>query len=661
MGTTDISNAKSASDTMDESWYNDFRSVLKGVIVGRDPTTAAVASGQDLGTSVYPFGNVYAAGLIINGSNIDFGNLTGAANSIISGAVRSTSAFPDFLRANGAAAEFDLLATTTNLVVNIGGTAATFTADITESSLTVAPSSNNTATINDGSLSDQESSKWQGEDGTVITISSAGSEITSRVGQYCVFKKDTEYFLAYINSSTELKNCYRGFFFDSSGNPIDRVTLANSDSISIMSTAWVFVENDATTIDVTYTTPIYSYAEPGSPATGDYWFDRANEVWKRYNGSSFITINRILVGIAVIDTSNCVATRCLNFNKDFVAHNPCKIEYVSATEVQVINPEFDLSVYGATVSNKFTPYIWDITADLESGVTEGASTTYWFYISEDGEQIISDKKPYNQNGELKGWYHPYNTWRAVGYIENDGSSNFDSSAIYNYYNANVLQMNEQGLSNLKAQNDQTPAADRFFYFTSAIAGAFATVTSFARSLLDDSSASAARSTLGLGDIATLNASDFRSTGTSGSFSGSGTATLTATIPTGYTKVICILENVQAASGTGTPAMTFAVSYDSGSSWSSEFSLGNEAGNTGAFGCQGAIEILSKASTSTQAIMYYTYTSGSSGTSGLNWTGVAPSVAGHGQGTSSAINRVRLTVTSLTGSMSSGTIRYLAIK
>ena len=72
MGTTDISSAKSSSDTIDESWYNDFRSTLLGTLYGRDPSTGAVASGQDLGSTVFPFGNLYATGLVIGGSDRDW-------------------------------------------------------------------------------------------------------------------------------------------------------------------------------------------------------------------------------------------------------------------------------------------------------------------------------------------------------------------------------------------------------------------------------------------------------------------------------------------------------------------------------------------------------------------------------------------------------------
>lgn len=67
-------------------------------------------------------------------------------------------------------------------------------------------------------------------------------------------------------------------------------------------------------------------------------------------------------------------------------------------------------------------------------------------------------------------------------------------------------------------------ADRFIYGTGTDAVALGTITAFGRSLIDDASDAAARATLGLGSIATQNASNVTITG--------GTATLSSLTTTG---------------------------------------------------------------------------------------------------------------------------------
>jgi phage-related tail fiber protein len=58
----------------------------------------------------------------------------------------------------------------------------------------------------------------------------------------------------------------------------------------------------------------------------------------------------------------------------------------------------------------------------------------------------------------------------------------------------------------------TPAADRIAYYTGASAAALATLTTFGRSLIDDADAAAGRATLGLGTMATQDASSVSITG-----------------------------------------------------------------------------------------------------------------------------------------------------
>ncbi|CDO37152.1 hypothetical protein [Novosphingobium sp. KN65.2] len=67
-----------------------------------------------------------------------------------------------------------------------------------------------------------------------------------------------------------------------------------------------------------------------------------------------------------------------------------------------------------------------------------------------------------------------------------------------------------------ADSGLTPAADKLPYFSTGSAAALATLTSFGRSLIDDADAAAARTTLGLGSAATSNTSAFDAAGTASS-------------------------------------------------------------------------------------------------------------------------------------------------
>lgn len=416
--------------TVEADDVNQLITALKSDFMPRNATTGAIeGSVHSLGSLAVPWLNTFTDNLYINGTLFDPDNVgtgTDANNAIVSGATRSGSGQPDFIRASGSGASCTILATTTNLQITANGTSVTVTSDIAVSSLTTAPGTNNTCTVNDATLSGQEAAKYKGEhESDPLTISSAGTEITDRIGQYVCLKGTTEYMLAFVESATTLRNVYRGFFFDSSGNPIVREALSNSDTLTIMSLGWVFLQNDGVTVDVSYTSPIYAYTEPSSPATDDYWFDLNARVWKRYSGSAFVTIERMLIGVVVIDGTNCVASRSFDFTKSFSDFISMEAELESVTVARSKAARSAISVYGQVQEYLAHPVQWDITADLESGLTEANSTLYYLYITEDGAPKIATERPYNRVSDLKGWYHPYHTWRYIGLAFNNGSGDID--------------------------------------------------------------------------------------------------------------------------------------------------------------------------------------------------------------------------------------------
>lgn len=359
------------------------------------------------------------------------------SNRIASGRKRSDvsaslSAQPVFLVPNGAARTVKLDGTPINFQYYVNGTAYTISTDTTLTGLTAAPSSQNTCLVNDTIAADQDWTKYAGENGTEIPVDNMGTEISSLIGKFAAFSlagTATEYFIAYVASSTSLTKVRRGYFFDSSDSPIPRAAYSNNDTITLLKLSWIFAKTDLT-LDVTYNNPVWGKDEPSSPSSGDYWFDTDNQTWKKYSGVSFSSAAATLIGVCIQDTSNTVGARSFEFFLNYTDVNTFELIADSNTQVKTRAPA-QANVWGTVVRNEHNLFTWDMTIDLDSGVVEGASTYYYFYLTEEGDKVISDIRPFDRRADLGGYYHPHQSWRCVGSAFNNGSSNL--SAVNSFY------------------------------------------------------------------------------------------------------------------------------------------------------------------------------------------------------------------------------------
>lgn len=446
MGTNTLTN-RTNGQTIVESFFNDLNTAFNGDFVGRNASGVA-AAGQNLGTVALPWSTVRTDSLILNGSAVDPSQLTAPQNRVISGKTRSSSNQPAYIVPNGAAASFLIDGTPTNLVVDINGSSVTINTDITKSSLTTAPATQNTALVNDTDAADQHDTRLWGESFHYksITIDTVGTNITALIGKFASFKiyngSDTEYFFAFVESATKLSKIYRGFFYNSSSAPINRIVFSNNDTITLMNTAWAFIENDGTTCDVTYNNPVWSYTSPNSPVTGDYWYDLANQTWKRYDGAAFQIINRTYIGMAILDSTNCVAARSVDFYANYTPFNTMDLE-VSTTEILRAKTQSQrVNVAGQYINFEHSLPTWNITTDLATSAdmynaTEQASRMYYLYIKDDGDTVISDIQPYYRY-DFYGEYHPHNPWRCVGMAFNNASSDITQVSSKSNNNLEIL-------------------------------------------------------------------------------------------------------------------------------------------------------------------------------------------------------------------------------
>lgn len=351
------------------------------------------------------------------------------SNRIVSGLIDANRKAM-YLVPHGTNASATLTCSGTNLVTVIAGSTYTNSADTVTSGLTTAPSSNNTALLNDGTCAGQDWTKQLGEHESTITIDNVGTEISSRVGQWAGFKVGTEYFIGYIHSSTEIKYCRRGFFFSSASAALDRVALTDNDTITLMKLTYWFLDS-SNAITVTYTQPYVQKDTPSGAAIGDFWFDLSTQTWKKHNGSSFVAANALFIGYTVQDSSGCKAARSEDFFFVPSAINSLDFERISNTVIKSIKPNAKLSVFGNLHS--YSPQqraAWDITADLRSGLVEASNTSYFAYVTDQGDTVLDVIPPYDRRDDLFGYYHPHCPWRCVGAITNDASSNFSSGDIW---------------------------------------------------------------------------------------------------------------------------------------------------------------------------------------------------------------------------------------
>lgn len=415
---------------------NSIRQTLIGEIVGRN-TDGAPDGDQNLGDETRHWQDVYAREIYLNLSLLDEGQLFSPDNAILSGTTRTLSEEPAFLLPVSGSASARIIAFPDSLVVKINGTRISVTSDLTIENLTLAPSANNTCLVNDATLAAQDLSRVHGSEDRYIggyaanlvtapsiKVDTMGSSISALVGKWASFKLthsgSSEYFFAFIESTTLLSHCFRGNFFDANGDPIKRVVVSDNDTITLMKTAWLFLSDDGTTLTATYNPPTWSASTPAAPSTGDYWFDISNDTWKVYNGS-FAASDSILIGRVICDATGCVGARSVQFFSFMKRTQNERIERVSASVYQTANMFPMVNVRGQTVRPHLTKQVWD-TSDHFAAATDTYTTSvsgsgqYFLYQDSKGRSHISDFEPMFRFDD-PGFYHPHHAWRCIGQVQ----------------------------------------------------------------------------------------------------------------------------------------------------------------------------------------------------------------------------------------------------
>lgn len=429
MGTGSLT-AKSDGQTIYASHVNNLQNAIKTDFVPRNSGGNPTDQAGSLGTTVYRWLTLNCINLVVGGQTVDVTDIAGAANRIISGA-ETSEGHPNFLVPAGVAGGLTgtIDGTPTNLVMVIDSASVTVSTDITVGSQTAAPTSNNTVTVNEPSWNDDDYTKYIGEfheeNNYVINFDAGGSEIDTLTGTIQPFKKGNEVFYALITSSSgvgTLKPILRGI----AGT--DRETIADNDTITLLRAEHTFIDNDALTSDKTTIFPHWGQASPSGPTAGQYWFDIANQTWKRYSGSVWEQFGRLYLGAFINDGTDTLWAEHQNFSKGFKDKSEMRVRVKDNNTVTILGGSF-LDVSGTNI-------YWgqDLDFALSTGLdtgSEAASTRYWLYVQDSGLLKFSKERPRpSEDGMFR--YHPYKYWRAIFSVYNDGSSNIDADGDKSY-------------------------------------------------------------------------------------------------------------------------------------------------------------------------------------------------------------------------------------
>lgn len=448
MGTNTLT-ARSTGQVITPAFFNDFRTALMSDHVPRNSSGVPEDLAGSLGQPALRWDVGYFRALNINGTTIDLGTFTSELWRNVSGKMASTHNGARVLEPHGTNATVTIKAGGANpdYIAVINGQTVVVESDIAITGLTLAPSSNNTALINSAGLADPENSKYIGEVrcksantttnvlfDRAIPIDNIGTEISTRAATRQAFSLNngttTEVFMGVINTAS-LDSCLRGFAYDSSYAEQARIVCTDNDVITLLMVNYVFLDENGSTTYTSVLPPVFTAATPGSPATNQYWFDLNSFVWKRYNGSTWDTVDRHLVGWAICDSSGCKWAHTIPYYFAPSDHIDLTVERTSNTVVRAKFAESSLAVGGNLFQYNGQPYLqWDIASDLVSGFAEAASTLYYLYVTDDGLPKIEPTQPRKRDWR-GGHYHPHKPWRCVGHFYNDASSHISAAACFN--------------------------------------------------------------------------------------------------------------------------------------------------------------------------------------------------------------------------------------
>lgn len=417
MGTNTLT-PKSGSPIIDNTWYNDIVTALKLDHVPRNASGIPSDESGSIGSSDYQWLNGRFKKIFLDGDLLTPSEYTGKSHRINSGKIDSNN-YPDFLSPAGAAGGLSatLQATATALDMLINSTEVTVSSDTAFSSLTAAPSTNNTCLIDDTGLTGAASSKTLGEyDNKPIVIDTIGTEISDKDGEIGAFLTGTEVFLAKIDTTnSKLWPIFRGWAGTS------RSVLTDNDTITLLALNTLLIKSDGSTKVSSDYYPETCSTAPSAATAGKIYLERStNKI--AYDTGSAIDYDYMLLGFAVCNTADCLYVQHNDFESFWLSDISLDYQITAVTTISIKRNSY-VSVNGKRIAFH-EDFDLTVASNMDTGESIAANTLFYIYVKEDGSAVISSVAPRLFCATKKGFYHPSKYFRCVGAVFTNGSSQF---------------------------------------------------------------------------------------------------------------------------------------------------------------------------------------------------------------------------------------------
>lgn len=360
------------------------------------------------------------------------------ANKVSSGLTAATTGISVYLVPSGSTNLVTAAGSVTPLVYTITSGTYTISSNITLAGLPTTGSVGAAIqmTVSDTSITSGQSwTQLIGENGSTISVATVGSSITPLAGKIVAFKNQTssELLIGRLNAgSTALYDVSRSYYMNSASAFTARSNLTNGDVLQLLALNWIYATT-AGTLTTAQTNPTYANAAPSAPSNGDYWFDMVNNLWKTFNGSTWVSANATLIGICVCDNSKAIGTRSIDPFANFQPSNTAELLIDGNALIRTRWEGASASIFGNVISFPKGYATWT-QALYEGGNATAAVTSYYLYLAPSGGTYISTNAPYNRP-DLAGYYHPSAQFRCLGYVTTDLAGNF--SVIESFYKTNL--------------------------------------------------------------------------------------------------------------------------------------------------------------------------------------------------------------------------------